>query len=64
MGEIVNLRRARKARTREAAAAEADANRLRHGRTAPEKAAEAALARRLDRVLDGARLDRDGEAGE
>ncbi len=55
MAEIVNLRQARKARARAAAAAEADTNAARHGESKADKArrkAEAALsARRLDEHL-------------
>jgi hypothetical protein len=43
-GEIINLRRARKARQREAEAAEADANRVKHG--VAKSARELAKARR------------------
>ncbi|HEY0301319.1 MAG TPA: DUF4169 family protein [Rhizomicrobium sp.] len=55
--EIVNLRRARKAKARDAKAAEADANRTRHGIAKPlrelakarkEKDAQAVAAHKLD----------------
>lgn len=64
MGEIVNLRRARKARLNEAEAAKAEANRVRHGRTKAEKVAGATESGRTARALDGAKLERNGEAGE
>ncbi len=57
MAEIVNLRRARKAKAREDAAAKADTNRLAHGRTKAEKAGQKAERTRGDRHLDGRRLD-------
>ncbi|HTQ14370.1 MAG TPA: DUF4169 family protein [Rhizomicrobium sp.] len=43
MSEIVNLRRVRKAKARDAKAAEADANRVRHG--VPKKVRDLAEAR-------------------
>ncbi len=59
MGEIVNLRLARKAHARRAAAAAADVNRAAFGRTKAERARDAADRGKVDRVLDQAR--RDGE---
>jgi hypothetical protein len=59
MGEIVNLRLARKARARRAAAAAADVNRAAFGRTSAERARDAADRAKVERVLDQAR--RDGE---
>lgn len=56
MAEIVNLRRARKAKKRAEAARDADANRIAFGRTKDERALsdkEKALAARK---LDGHRL--------
>ncbi len=50
MAEIINLNRFRKARARAEREAQADANRLLHGRTKAER-------RLTDRRLDGARLD-------
>lgn len=61
MGEIVNLRLARKARARRAAAAAADVNRAAFGRTRAERARDAADRAKVERVLDQAR--RDGEEG-
>lgn len=57
MAEIINLRRARRAKARETAAATAAANRVLHGRTKAEKRiAEAEQARRKA-LLDGSMLD-------
>lgn len=52
MAEIINLRRARKAKARAGQSAQADANRIRHGLPKAERALAAAR-----RDLDGARLD-------
>lgn len=57
MAEIVNLRRARKAKARTDAAARAAANRAAFGRTRQEKAADKAEGERRDRTLDGARRE-------
>ena len=57
MGEIVNLRGARKAKARAEADRLAAANRARHGRTRAEKAAEAADRARREALLDGAKRD-------
>ena len=58
MTEIVNLRRARKAKRRADADVTAAANRLVHGRTRGERVGQAAEADRARRLLDGAQLDR------
>ena len=57
MGEIINLRKARKGRARIAAAEAAGENRVRHGRIAAERAREALEAEQTRRVLDGAKQD-------
>ena len=57
MAEIVNLRRARKARARDAARAEAATNRVAHGLTLAEKRAAKAEAERLRATLDGAKRE-------
>ena len=57
MAEIINLRRARKARDRAASATQADANRAQHGRTGAEKQAQAAASERERRLLDGAKRE-------
>jgi len=54
MGEVVNLRMARKARARNEAQAKATANRARFGRSNAERHAEETEAARRDRTLDGA----------
>jgi hypothetical protein len=59
MGEIVNLRSARKARLRESAAQQAARNRAAAGRTKEEKQAARREAERIARMLDGARRDDD-----
>ena len=57
MADIINLRLARKARARAKAEAKAAANRARFGRTAQEKQAMEAEARRADTPLDGAKRE-------
>ncbi|MEE8612189.1 MAG: DUF4169 family protein [Sphingomonas aquatilis] len=57
MGEVVNFRRARKARDRAVAGRVADANRAKFGRTKAERAAADAEAARIERTLDGAKLE-------
>ena len=58
MGEVVNLRRVRKARARDQAEAQAAANRAAFGRTLADKQADRAEIDRRARELDGARRDR------
>lgn len=58
MGEILNLRLARKARARAEAERAAAANRLLHGRTKQEKGAAAAEQARLRAAIDGAKIER------
>jgi hypothetical protein len=53
VGDVVNLRLARKRRDREVKAATADANRVAHGRTKAEKTETLAVQRREARRLDG-----------
>jgi len=57
MAEIVNLRRARKAKARTATAAQADANRLAFGRTKAERQAAALDTKRARCLLDGAKRE-------
>ncbi len=57
MGEIVNLNKLRKARARTDGAAQAAANRVRHGRTAAERAADRQAEQRREALLDGAKRD-------
>ena len=56
MGEVVNLRIARKRRRREDEARQAEENRVRHGLTKAEKTAARIERRRSIDVLDGHRL--------
>lgn len=57
MGEIVNLRQARKARGRAEKERLAEVNRAKFGRTKVERTAQAAEEARKERLIDGARLD-------
>jgi hypothetical protein len=59
MAEIVNLRLARKAKTRADEVARAQASRARHGATKAERRSVQDEADRLARTLDGARRDPD-----
>ena len=56
MGEVVNLRIARKRRRREDEARQADENRVRHGLTKAEKTVARSERRRSVDALDGHRL--------
>jgi hypothetical protein len=58
MGEVVNLRRARKAKARAGKEATAAVNRAAFGRTKTEKARTTLEAERAADLLDGARRDR------
>jgi hypothetical protein len=57
MGEIVNLRRVKRQRARDAAAEQAQENRVRHGRTGAQKAADALAAQRRETDAANHRLD-------
>ena len=59
MAEIINLRRARKAKEREADATKASENRARFGRTKAEKEIDKAQKLRADRLLDGHERDKE-----
>jgi hypothetical protein len=59
MGDVVNLRAARKARDRGEAQAQAAANRAKHGRTKGERLKEQQDKARQDRLVDGARREND-----
>nr|WP_298092847.1 DUF4169 family protein [uncultured Sphingomonas sp.] len=61
MGEVINLRQARKRRVRETAAVKAAENRARFGRSKNEVVAEKAETTRRELLLDGARLDEPSE---
>lgn len=58
MGEVVNLRQARKRLARTDAVAQANANRRKFGRTRAERDADIAERAYRERLLDGARIDR------
>ena len=62
MGEVVNLRVARKRKARADQAKAAEESRIRHGRTKAEKTQHAAEASRAAAVLDGHRRDKGGDA--
>ena len=55
MADIINLRQARKARSRAAAETRAATNRALHGRTREEKLAAKADKARVENTLNGAR---------
>jgi len=57
MGEVVNLRRARKARARDTAETTAATNRAAFGRSKGERATASHDAARAERVLDGAKRE-------
>jgi hypothetical protein len=59
MGEVVNLRRARKRRDRAQAAKEADGNRIAFGRAKSERALSEAERALAERRLEGHRLGDD-----
>ena len=62
MGEIVNLRRARKQKAREDAEAAAKASRIVHGESKAARLAREAERDKRERHVEGHRLDRrDGE---
>jgi hypothetical protein len=53
MGDVVNLRRIRKNKTRDEKSKVADANRLKFGRTKTERELTEATQQLSDRTLDG-----------
>jgi hypothetical protein len=61
MGEIVNLRLARKARTRTTAEKNAAQNRAKFGLTKAEKVLQREEATRQRSILDGAKREQEGE---
>lgn len=62
--EIVNLRRARKDKARQARAVTAEENRRRHGTPRAERARQGAERSLADRRLDGARRTSGGEPAD
>lgn len=59
MGDVVNLRQARKARKRSENEAAAVANRARFGESKAEKTKRSTEAERVAKLLDGARREPD-----
>ena len=57
MGEVINLRRARKAKARVDAETKAAANRAAFGRTKAEREAAAAEVAKRESALDGAKRE-------
>jgi hypothetical protein len=57
MGDLINLKRFKKRTEREQAATQADANRLRFGRTKAQRALDEQHAQRANEVLDQHRTD-------
>lgn len=53
MNRVVNLKRVRKLKEREAAEAQAAANRLTHGQTKAQKKLKQAAKKAADKALDG-----------
>ncbi|RKE47518.1 MULTISPECIES: DUF4169 family protein [unclassified Sphingomonas] len=64
MGDVINLRLVRKRRARDEASSTADRNRKLFGRTTAQQAADAAAKTRIERALDGARLDSTSDTFE
>ncbi|MDB5724165.1 MAG: hypothetical protein JWQ16_919 [Novosphingobium sp.] len=58
MGDLINLRQARKAKNRVDGESQAEANRAKHGRTKAEKRLSAMARQKLDAVVNGARRER------
>ena len=61
-GEIVNLRKARKARERAEAQTRAAENRVRFGRSKADKSLQAAEKLRDERIIAGKKLDKNNES--
>jgi hypothetical protein len=59
VAEIINLRRARKAKARDAKAAAADANRVKHGVAKSVHKLATARAEKDKRDVDARKLDKD-----
>jgi hypothetical protein len=57
MGEIVNLNRVRKDRAKAEAKAAAKANRASHGQSKADRKSAEKERSRVDRLLDGSKLD-------
>ena len=61
MAEIVNLRQARKQRTRDEKLRVAEQNRALHGRSKAEKQRDRLIADKADKFVAGHRLDPSGK---
>jgi hypothetical protein len=59
MGDVVNLNRTRKAKARVDAKTTAEANRAKFGRTKEAKARDQAEKARTEKVVEGAKLEKD-----
>jgi Domain of unknown function (DUF4169) len=64
MGDVVSLRRFRKAKERAEAEARAEANRAKHGRTKSEREMEKESRSLIDRRLDAHRRNTGKDAGD
>ena len=62
MGDVINLRRRRKAEAREKESRRAAENRMRFGRTLAGKGMEKAIAVKRERDLDGRRIESGAES--
>lgn len=59
MAEIINLKKVKKAKARAEKERDAEANRAKFGRTKDEKTRAEVEQDKLDRTLDGARIEDD-----
>jgi hypothetical protein len=57
MGDIINLRQARKARKRAESESQAQANRVKHGRSKADKRLADVTRQKHDTVIEGARRE-------
>lgn len=61
MGDIINLRQARKAKKRVEEESRAQTNRVKHGRTKADKHLADMARQRHDAVIDGARREHEDD---
>ena len=59
MAEIINLRRARKGKARDAKATQAESNRIKHGVAKPVRDLSKARREKDDHIVDAHKLDND-----
>jgi hypothetical protein len=59
MGDVINFNKARKAKARTDAKSTAEANRAKFGRTKSEKARDRIEKERAEKIVDGAKLEKD-----